>query len=136
MRLTTVIQRSIASIWLTQAFGRETDEYQSFHGTVRGTIGRCSASTGARSIYTLVVATILGLGTSLILGFGGYLVYRDQFVQGTGDAGMTIGKLYVFLSLLGKVLRAAEQDHRQRRDARAGRRCRPGGCSRCSTAIR
>src|SRR4051812_25965130 len=32
--LTTIIQRAIASLWLTQAFGRERDEFHKFRGAV------------------------------------------------------------------------------------------------------
>ena len=36
--LTTIIQRSIASLWLTQAFGRERDEFNKFQGAVDDTM--------------------------------------------------------------------------------------------------
>ena len=38
MGLMTTIQRSIASLWLTQAFGREADEYARFSGAVGTTV--------------------------------------------------------------------------------------------------
>jgi ATP-binding cassette subfamily B protein len=100
--LMTIIQRSIASLWLTQAFGREHDEYQKFRGAVDGTMRVMFRVHWREVIYTLLVACILGLGVTLILGLGGYIVYRDQSVLHAGEAGMTIGKLYVFLSYLSR----------------------------------
>jgi subfamily B ATP-binding cassette protein MsbA len=102
MGLMTTIQRSIASLWLTQAFGRERDEYGRFRGAVGGTVGLMLRVHWREVIYTLTVTAILGLGTTLILGYGGYLVYRDHLPGGPGDAGMTIGTLYMFLAYLGK----------------------------------
>ncbi|HEX8916626.1 MAG TPA: ABC transporter ATP-binding protein [Humisphaera sp.] len=101
--LMTIIQRAIASLWLTQAFGRERDEYQKFRGAVDDTMGVMFRVHWREVVYTLLVASILGLGIALILGLGGYLVYRDQFTPaGAGAAGMTVGKLYMFLAYLGR----------------------------------
>jgi ATP-binding cassette subfamily B protein len=103
MNLTTVIQRSIASLWLTQAFGRERDEFHKFRGAVDHTMRLMFRVHWREVVYTMLVAVILGLGVAVILGLGGYLVYRDQFqLKTAGDAGMTVGKLVVFLMYLGK----------------------------------
>src|SRR5207237_54103 len=51
-------------------------------------------------VYTMLVATILGLGVAVILGLGGYLVYRDEFVHAA--KGFTAGDLILFLMYLGK----------------------------------
>ena len=101
-RLMTVIQRSIASLWLTQAFGRERDEHAKFRGTIDDTMKILFRTHWREVIYTLLVASILGLGVTLILALGGYLVYRDQVLAPAGAAGMTIGNLYLFLSYLTK----------------------------------
>jgi ABC-type multidrug transport system fused ATPase/permease subunit len=100
--LMTVMQRAIASLWLTQAFGRERDEFGKFRGAIDNTLKLMFRVHWREVIYTLLVAVILGLGTAMILGVGGWLVYRDQFELNAGDAGMTIGKLYVFLAYLSK----------------------------------
>ncbi len=98
--LMTAIQRSIASLWLTQAFSREQDEYTRFHTSVGKTVRKMLRVHRREVIYTLLVGSILGLGTALLLGYGGWLVYRDQFAYHLGERGMTIGKLYVFLAYL------------------------------------
>jgi ATP-binding cassette, subfamily B, bacterial len=99
--LTTIIQRSIASLWLTQAFGRERDEYQKFRGAVDDTMRVMFRVHWREVVYAMLVATILGLGVAVILGLGGYLVYRDEFDLHAA-AGMTTGKLILFLMYLGK----------------------------------
>lgn len=102
MGLMTSIQRSIASMWLTQAFGRERDEYARFRNAVEETTGAMIKVHWREVVYGLLISIVLGLGAALILGYGGYLVYRDQFLDQAGETGMTIGKLYVFLSFLSK----------------------------------
>ena len=102
MGLMTAIQRSIASLWLTQAFGREADEYDRFNRSVGHTVRLMLRVHWREVVYTLLVASILGLGSALILGYGGYLVYRDQFVYHLGGAGLEIGGLWVFLSYLSR----------------------------------
>jgi ABC-type multidrug transport system fused ATPase/permease subunit len=99
--LLTVIQRAISSLWLTQAFRRERDEYHKFRGAIDTTMGILFRVHWREVIYYFLVSCILGLGVALILGLGGYLVYRDQFTAGgAGAAGMTVGKLYMFLAYL------------------------------------
>lgn len=100
--LMTVMQRSIASLWLTQAFGQEKAEFVKFRAEVDNTLTSMLRVHRREVIYTFLVAAILGLGVTLILGVGGWLVYRDQFTLNAGEAGMTIGKLYVFLAYLNK----------------------------------
>ncbi len=53
-------------------------------------------------LYGLAVTTVLGLGTALIFAYGGYLVWRDQFLHHIGEQGMTVGKLYLFLSYVSQ----------------------------------
>jgi len=100
--LTTDVQRAISAMWLTQAFGREDDEYARFRASVGGSVRAMMHVHWREVVYGLLVATILGLGTALIFGYGGYLVYHDQYVAHAGDAGMTVGKLYIFIAYLSK----------------------------------
>ncbi|HYE20647.1 MAG TPA: ABC transporter ATP-binding protein [Tepidisphaeraceae bacterium] len=98
--LTTVIQRSLATMGLVQAFGQEGREYQRFEKTVRSSIHNYVRTFFQEVLYGLVVGGILGLGTAAILGYGGYLVYRDQYVLGRGEHGFTLGKLLIFISYM------------------------------------
>ncbi|HSI37336.1 MAG: ABC transporter ATP-binding protein [Phycisphaerae bacterium] len=98
--LTTVIQRSLATMGLVQAFGQEAREYKRFEGTARSNIGKYVRAFFQEILYSLVVGGILGLGLALIIGYGGYLVYRDQSVHALGEQGFTIGKLLIFVSYM------------------------------------
>ena len=101
-RLTTAIQRSVSSIGLVQAFGREQDEIERFTGTVNQSVGAWLRLHRQEVKYWLTIGAISGLGTALIFGYGGYLVYRDQIVLGLKETGMTAGFLYIFIQYLGK----------------------------------
>lgn len=101
--LTTVIQRSVASIGLVQAFGREAEEYDRFHHTVRRSIRAGLRQTWQDSAYWLLVGTVFGIGYALIFGYGGYLVWHDQFVLHRGEMGLTVGSLIVFLYYVNQV---------------------------------
>lgn len=98
--LTTAIQRSVATIGLVQAFGREGDEYRNFTTTVENSVAAYIRLHWQEMFFWLFVGTIFGVGGAAIFGYGGYLVYRDQFVQHLGEKGMTIGKLWIFLTYL------------------------------------
>lgn len=99
-QLTTTIQRSAATIGLVQAFGREADEYEKFSATVQSSVSAYLRLHWQEMIFWLFVGTIFGIGGALIFGYGGYIVYVDQYVKGLGDAGMTVGKLSIFLAYL------------------------------------
>lgn len=100
-KLTTAIQRSIATVGLVQAFGREADEYSNFSTTVQNSVSAYLRLHWQEMIFWLFVGTIFGLGGAAIFGYGGYLIYRDQNLLHLGDAGMTTGKLWVFIGYLG-----------------------------------
>ncbi len=101
--LTTTIQRSVATMGLVQAFGQEEREYDKFETTVRSSVSKYVRTHLSEIAYGLVVGLVLGTGTALIFGYGGYLVYRDQVQQGVGEAGMTIGKLFIFINFLAQL---------------------------------
>ena len=98
-RFTTAVQRAMANIGLVQAFGREDQEFNHFHGSVRETIQAWWRLNRQQMTYNLIVGTLFGVGGAVVFGYGGYLVYRDQFVLRT-PGGMTVGDLMVFTSYL------------------------------------
>jgi ABC-type multidrug transport system fused ATPase/permease subunit len=85
-------QRSMASISLVQAFGREAEEQARFHATVQNSIRAWLRLTWEEVTYWLIVGTVFGLGGALVFGYGGYLVH-------TGE--LTVGELLVFVAYLG-----------------------------------
>jgi ATP-binding cassette subfamily B protein len=98
-RFTTAVQRSMANIGLVQAFGREDHEFTRFHGSVRETIQAWWRLNWQQMTYNLIVGVLFGVGGAVVFGYGGYLVYRDQFLSPT-SGGMTVGDLMVFTSYL------------------------------------
>jgi ATP-binding cassette, subfamily B, bacterial len=96
-KITTAIQRSIASIGLVQAFGRERDEYQNFSSTLGSSISVKMRLHWHEVMYWLVLGTIFALGATVILGYGGYLALN------TASTGFTVGMLTSFLIYLDKL---------------------------------
>jgi subfamily B ATP-binding cassette protein MsbA len=93
-RLTTEIQRSVASIGLVQAFGREADEFQRFHSSSVDSKRANIKQAWQDSWYWLLVGTIFGVGNAIIFGYGGWKVVHHT---------LTAGDLYVFLSYVNLV---------------------------------
>ena len=93
-KLTTVIQRSVASIGLVQAFGREADEFAQFQNSVLNSNRANIRQAWQDSFYWLTVGTIFGIGYALIFGYGGWLILHSAF---------TVGALYPFLAYVNQV---------------------------------
>jgi subfamily B ATP-binding cassette protein MsbA len=99
-QFTTVVQRTMASIGLVQAFGRERDEFGRFQSKSRGTIAAWWRLNRQQMLYNLLVGALFGVGGAVVFVYGGYLVYRDQYVRHAQD-GLTVGDLMIFTSYLG-----------------------------------
>jgi subfamily B ATP-binding cassette protein MsbA len=95
-QITTAIQRSVASIGLVQAFGRERDEFENFAATQGNNVKVKMRLHWDEVMYWLVLGTIFAIGSAAILGYGGYLSYSDP---GTFGKGMLAG----FLVWLGQL---------------------------------
>jgi subfamily B ATP-binding cassette protein MsbA len=100
--LTTAIQRSVSAIGLVQAFGREADEFDRFHSTARNSVRANLRQAWQDSIYWLLIGTIFGAGYAILLGYGGWLAYRDQIIL-HDQSGMTWVQLTVFLAYVMQV---------------------------------
>jgi subfamily B ATP-binding cassette protein MsbA len=96
-RLTTVIQRSVASIGLVQAFGREADEFNRFQDMVTDSKLANLRQAWQDSWYWLLVGTIFGLGYAVIFGYGGWMVVTKH------SETLTVGSLWVFLSFVSQI---------------------------------
>ena len=99
---TTAVQRSMSCIGLVQAFGREAEEFGRFHGTIRETIRAWWRLNRQQVAYNLIVGCLFGVGGAVIFGYGGYLVYRDQYLQ-PRPGGLTVGDLMVFTAYLALI---------------------------------
>jgi ATP-binding cassette, subfamily B, bacterial len=91
---TTSVQRSMSAIVLTQAFGREEDEYHRFGASARRCVRAWFGIHRQEVAYGLSVGVILAVGASLILTYGGVLLHRRQ---------LTPGELMIFMTYLGMI---------------------------------
>ena len=95
-QITTAIQRSVASIGLVQAFGREGDEFNNFNSTQGNSIRVKMRLHWDEVMYWLVLGTIFAVSSCVILGYGGYLCWRDPSV-------FSVGMLNTFLVYLNQL---------------------------------
>ena len=93
--LTTQIQRSLAAVGLVQAFRRERDEQTRFGTTVRTYVDASLRLHWQEILYWLVLGTILAVGSTLLFGYGAWLV--------AVDGSMKVGVLFLFISYLGQL---------------------------------
>jgi ABC-type multidrug transport system fused ATPase/permease subunit len=91
---TSSVQRSMSAIVLTQAFGREEDEYHRFGSSARRCVRAWFGIHRQEVAYGLSVGVILAFGASLILTYGGMLLHRRQ---------LTPGELMIFMTYLGMI---------------------------------
>lgn len=93
-QVTTAIQRSVSSIGLVQAFGREHDEFSNFSDTQGNSVKVKMGLHWHEVMYWLVLGIIFALGSCAILGYGGWLAYNGA---------ITAGFLTTFLIYLDKL---------------------------------
>lgn len=100
--ITSSIQQAMTTVGLAQAFRREEHELRRFLDTLQRGI-RCALRLNwQQQLYPLSRDTILAVSGAIILGYGGYLVYRDQVLSPV-KGGMTVGTLLVFLDYTRKL---------------------------------
>ncbi|HYI07334.1 MAG TPA: ABC transporter ATP-binding protein, partial [Reyranella sp.] len=100
--LTAHIQQAMARVPLAQAFRREPREFRRFRGAVGRSVRALLRLNWQEQLYPLARDTILAVGGAIILGYGGYLVYRDQFLHPVAG-GMTVGTLIIFMDYIRKL---------------------------------
>jgi ATP-binding cassette subfamily B protein len=97
---TTVLQQAMATMGLAQAFGQHRRAFGTFKAANRTCAKGWLRLTQTSEQYWFLIRSTFTLGTALIFGYGGYLVYRDQFALHRGDAGVRVGDLMVFMAYL------------------------------------
>jgi ATP-binding cassette subfamily B protein len=100
--LTSVVQQAMARMSLAQAFRREPYELGGFAAAVLRSVRGLLRLNWQEQLYPLARDSILAVAGAIILGYGGYLVYRDQFVAPVAG-GMTIGTLIIFMDYIRKL---------------------------------
>ncbi|MDP8919601.1 MAG: ABC transporter ATP-binding protein/permease [Pseudomonadota bacterium] len=100
--LTSSIQQAMVRVPLAQTYQREAYEFRRFRGAVGRSVRALLRLNVQEQLYPLARDSILAVGGAIILGYGGYLVYRDQFVSPV-EGGMTVGLLIVFMDYVRKL---------------------------------
>src|SRR4051812_6933163 len=100
--LTSYIQQAVSTMSLAQAFRREPDEFGRFQEWVQRTIRALLRLNWLEQLYPFTRDSILAIAGAIIFGYGGYLVYRDQFVSPV-VGGMTVGTLIIFMDYTRKL---------------------------------
>ena len=100
--LTSFIQQAMVRVPLAQTYQREAYEFRRFRGAVGRSVRALLRLNVQEQLYPLARDSILAVGGAIILGYGGYLVYRDQFVSPV-EGGMTVGLLIVFMDYVRKL---------------------------------
>jgi ABC-type multidrug transport system fused ATPase/permease subunit len=100
--LATTVHRSVATVGLVQAFGREDDEYARFRSDVARSSDGWVKMHMQGMIYWAILGVCFGVGTALILGVGGYLASRPE-------SALDVGVLWVFFQYVTAQLYAPLQ---------------------------
>ena len=96
--LTAEAGRFAAAIAVVQAFGQEAAAIATFCHRARVSAQQYLRLHRREVAFWLLVGLTFAAGSAAVFGVGGYLVERDQFVRHAGPAGMTLGKLSIFLA--------------------------------------
>jgi len=67
---------------------------------MRGTVAAWWRLNRQQMLYNILIGTVFGIGGAVVFIYGGYLVYRDQYLNHNAG-GLTIGDLIIFTSYLG-----------------------------------
>ena len=112
--LATAVHRSVATMGLVQAFGREDDEYKRFSKDVDASSNAWIGVHMQGMVYWAVLGICFGLGASLVIGYGGHLA----------QAGMlAVGDIWIFFIYVTTQLYAplqAPERERNRTSPRTG----------------
>jgi ATP-binding cassette, subfamily B, bacterial len=100
--LTSHIQQAMVRVPLAQTYQREAYEFRRFRGAVGRSVRALLRLNVQEQLYPLARDSILAVGGAIILGYGGYFVYRDQILSPV-EGGMTVGLLLVFMDYIRKL---------------------------------
>ena len=98
---TTFVQRAMQSVGLVQLFGRQQIESARHQGAVERTIGAGMQMNWQDQLYPWSQRVIFAMGYAFVLGYGGWLAYRDQGLA-SPDA-FTVGGIFAMGLYLGQL---------------------------------
>ena len=94
--MTTVLQRAMNSISLTQLFGRQRYEQAKFDSSVRRSVRALLKFNWQEQAYPLAVQSIFALWGAAVFGIGGYRAYKDP-------QNFHISDVIAFMAYLGQL---------------------------------
>ena len=100
--LTSFTQQAMATMGVAQAFRREPHEFERYRAWVNRSIAAALRLNWQEQLYPFTRDAMLAVASAIIFGYGGYLVYRDQFAAPVAS-GMTVGVLFVFIDYTRKL---------------------------------
>jgi subfamily B ATP-binding cassette protein MsbA len=100
--LMSFTQQALATMGLAQAFRREPHEFARYQGWIMRSIRAALRLNWQEQLYPFTRDVMLAVAGAIIFGYGGYLVYRDQFAAPIAG-GMTVGVLFVFVDYTRKL---------------------------------
>ncbi len=95
-RLTTRLEQNLRGARIVAAFAREPAEMRAFDSVNRELLETQRSDARIRAIYLPFMQLLAGVGTLIVIIFGGRLVL---------DGAMTLGRLVAFLTYLAQLLR-------------------------------
>jgi ATP-binding cassette subfamily B protein len=99
-RSLSIVYEAMAMLRVIVSFGREKYEHRRFREQGQTAVDARVRLTVKQTMFSLGVATAIGLGTALVLGFGAWHVLR-------GD--ITIGEMTVLIAYIASVYQPLEQ---------------------------
>jgi subfamily B ATP-binding cassette protein MsbA len=102
--LMTTVQRSLSTIHLIHAYNRQPHEIDRYTTSLNKNVRAAMRLNWQENLYPLVIQCVYGLGQAVLLGLGGYLVYRDQMATTPVANGMTCGDLVLFMAYFSQLL--------------------------------
>jgi subfamily B ATP-binding cassette protein MsbA len=100
---TTSVQRGMHSVSLIQLFGRQHTESQRFCTVLDRTISAGMSMNWQQQLFPYAQRCIYAIGYAVVLGYGGYLVYRGQLLGPLDPTPFTIGGIFAMGTYLGQI---------------------------------
>ena len=97
----TAAQRVVSAVGLVQLFRRQRHESGEFRGGVGLSVESGMKMGWQEQLYPLAVRLVQALGGALVIGVGGYFVYRDAAAGVVG--GFTMGSVLAFLQYFDRL---------------------------------
>ncbi|HEY3321841.1 MAG TPA: ABC transporter ATP-binding protein [Planctomycetota bacterium] len=101
--LMTTVQRSMSTLNLTHAYNRQAHEEARFENSLNRSVIAAMSLHWQENLYPLAIQLVYGLGHAVLLGLGGYMIYRDQ-IAAQVQGGVTYGDLILFMGYFSQMV--------------------------------